>query len=57
MKLVTKIFRDRETLKHYQIISIEHDDIYDGKWNHSSGEYIYYEDKWTEEEYKKLTGN
>lgn len=57
IKLITKIFRDRETLKSYQTISVQHSELYDGKWNYPTNEYIYYEDKWTKEEYLKLTNN
>lgn len=54
IKFITKVYRDNITLKPYMKISIQHDNLYDGEWKYKTNEYIYYEDKFTEDEYNKL---
>lgn len=55
IKLSTKIFRDRETLEEYKKITVVHSIFFDGPWTYDSDEFIRYEDKWTKDEYLKLT--
>lgn len=55
IKFITKIYRDNITLEPYMKISIQHDNLYDGNWKYETNEHIYYEDRFTKDEYNKLT--